>query len=136
LVYVNGERICFSLEDEEREVKVSGETRIPAGIYKLRLQPRGRLHEIYKDRFDFHIGMITFINVPNFSGIMFHMGNVDTDTAGCPLLGESVELNRDGRSWIGPSKPAYERFYKLVAPAIAKHEWVECVVRDENWIWS
>ena len=27
--------LCFTLEDEARNVKVSGETRIPSGTYKL-----------------------------------------------------------------------------------------------------
>ena len=30
--------LCFTLEDEAREVKVKGETRIPAGTYKLKLR--------------------------------------------------------------------------------------------------
>ena len=37
---VNGKRkfLCYTLEDEQRDVKVWGETRIPAGEYKLSLR--------------------------------------------------------------------------------------------------
>ena len=30
--------LCFTLEDEARDTKVMGETRIPAGIYDLKLR--------------------------------------------------------------------------------------------------
>ena len=37
---VNGKRnfLCYTLEDEQRDVKVWGETRIPAGTYEIKLR--------------------------------------------------------------------------------------------------
>ena len=35
LMFVDGEFECFTLEDEYRAEKVKGETRIPAGTYKV-----------------------------------------------------------------------------------------------------
>lgn len=41
LVTVDGEFVCFGLEDEYREIKIPGETRIPAGLYQLKLRKHG-----------------------------------------------------------------------------------------------
>ena len=45
----NGKRtfLCYTLEDEQRDVKVWGETRIPAGTYKLGLRTEGGFHNPY-----------------------------------------------------------------------------------------
>ena len=36
--------LAYTLEDEQRDVKVYGETRIPAGTYKLKLRTVGGFH--------------------------------------------------------------------------------------------
>ncbi|KKL14000.1 hypothetical protein LCGC14_2520110 [marine sediment metagenome] len=73
--------LCYTLEDEFREIKVSGETRIPSDTYELKLRTEGGLNERYKARFpDIHEGMIWLQNVPNFSWIYLHCGNYDDDT--------------------------------------------------------
>ena len=36
--------LAYTLEDEQRDVKVWGETRIPAGTYKLKLREEGGFH--------------------------------------------------------------------------------------------
>ena len=43
--------LCFTLEDEARKVKVSGETRIPAGTYKLGLRTVGGFHGRYSKKY-------------------------------------------------------------------------------------
>ena len=40
--------LCFTLEDEARKVKVSGETRIPAGTYNLGLRTVGGFNTCIK----------------------------------------------------------------------------------------
>ena len=35
------EFLCFTLEDEKRDIKVKGETRIPAGKYEIKLRKAG-----------------------------------------------------------------------------------------------
>ena len=42
-----GDFTCETLEDEYREVKVEGETRIPAGTYEIKLRTEGRMNERY-----------------------------------------------------------------------------------------
>ena len=35
--------LCYTLEDERRALKVRGETRVPAGTYKIELRKEGRV---------------------------------------------------------------------------------------------
>ncbi len=41
-LYIDGRFTCFTLEDEYREAKVPGETRIPVGLYQIEAKDRGR----------------------------------------------------------------------------------------------
>lgn len=113
-LYINGEWCCFSLEDQWQATKVPGETRIPAGEYQLGLQESGRLHEKYRTRYAEHRGMLTVLGVPGFTGIMFHTGATDADTAGCILTGN--QATAEGR--LFESAVAYRRFYTIVSQAI------------------
>tara|TARA_R110001632_G_scaffold129166_1_gene243233 strand:- start:613 stop:1080 length:468 start_codon:yes stop_codon:yes gene_type:complete len=112
--------LCYTLEDEKRDVKVRGETRVPAGTYKLELRTEGGFHNKYKDRYGkFHKGMLHVTNVPNFEFILIHTGNTDEHTAGCLLVGDSQENNvivKDG--FIGKSTNAYKRIYPDISKAI------------------
>ena len=114
--------LCYTLEDEKRDVKVRGETRVPAGTYKLELRTEGGFHNKYKDRYGkFHKGMLHVTNVPNFEFILIHTGNTDEHTAGCLLVGDSQENNvivKDG--FIGKSTNAYKRIYPDISKAISE----------------
>ena len=69
-VMVDGNFVCFGLEDEYREEKVSEETRIPAGTYRVTLRTEGSHHSRYSTKFpDFHKGMLHIRDVPNFKWI-------------------------------------------------------------------
>ena len=68
--------LCFTLEDEARETKVMGETRIPAGTYKLKLRKEGGYHSRYVKKYgSMHKGMIHVQDVPGFEWILWHTGN-------------------------------------------------------------
>jgi|TARA_A100001011_G_scaffold48766_1_gene46457 hypothetical protein len=112
--------LCFTLEDEARDTKVMGETRIPAGIYDLKLRTEGGYHNRFLKKFgsSFHKGMIWVQNVPNFRWILWHTGNTDDDTAGCLLLGDSSQQNVSKGGFIGASNDAYKRVYPVIAEAI------------------
>lgn len=112
--------LCYTLEDERREVKVMGETRIPAGTYKIILRKYGRLHEKYIKKYsNLHIGMLHIIDVPNFKHILIHTGNTDEHTAGCLIVGDSQENNGlIENGFIGKSVNAYKRIYPPIAKAI------------------
>lgn len=119
---VNGKRkfLCYTLEDEHRDVKISGETRIPAGVYKLGLRKVGGFHERYSTRFsDIHRGMLEITGVPNFDYILIHCGNTDEHTAGCLLVGDTQENNLEkSNGFVGKSTQAYKRIYPLIAEAL------------------
>ena len=116
----NNKFLAYTLEDEQRDTKVYGETRIPEGTYKLGLRKTGGYHAKYSKRFsDIHIGMLHVLNVPNFEYILIHCGNTDEHTAGCLLVGDSQENNqiqKDG--FIGKSTQAYKRVYQYIMEAI------------------
>lgn len=117
----NGKRtfLCYTLEDEQRDVKVWGETRIPAGTYKLGLRTEGGFHNRYKSKYTFHKGMIHVLDVPGFEYILWHTGNTDENTAGCLLLGNTQTNNRIAKDgFVGNSVDAYKFVYPRVAAAI------------------
>jgi hypothetical protein len=119
--------LCYTLEDEARVLKVKGETRVPAGTYKIELRTEGGFHERYSRKYpNIHIGMLHIVNVPGFEYILIHTGNTDEHTAGCLLVGDSQENNviiRDG--FVGKSNNAYKRIYPRIAKAIESGEEVK-----------
>jgi hypothetical protein len=123
---LNGRLLAFTLEDEGRDTKVVGETRIPAGVYPVRLRTEGGHHAKYTRRFakgmgpTWHRGMLEVCDVPGFRWILIHIGNTHSDTAGCILVGDGVNgLGQSSRALMG-STTAYIRAYEaLVAAAEA-----------------
>ena len=107
----------YTLEDELREQKIKGETRIPEGEYEITLRTFGGFHDRYASRFrDIHVGMLWVRDVPGFSDILIHCGNTDEDTSGCLLVGDTQENNQIKKNgFIGHSTRAYFRIYPLVA---------------------
>lgn len=114
-LYINGKFYCYTIEDQYRSVKVKGDTRIPAGVYKLGLVNSPRFSRMYGH------DMIWVKNVPGFSNILIHPGNTKTDTEGCLLLGKKVgSLNK--KRAVLDSKSAYSEVYPIVSEAIKKGE--------------
>ena len=140
LLFLEGNKglefLCYTLEDEKRVLKVRGETRVPAGIYKIELRTEGGFHNKYKKKYGgFHKGMLHVTNVPNFEYILIHTGNSDEHTAGCLLVGDSQENNniiKDG--FIGKSTNAYKRIYPNISKAINNNEdvTIEYIDLDNN----
>jgi len=123
---IDGSFACYTLEDEHRDVKVYAETRIPEGVYEIKLRKHGGFHQRYLKKFggDFHKGMLQVVGVPNFSDILIHIGNTDEDTAGCILIGEQSVQNVTGKGYIGNSTSAYKRIYPRIAKALLKGQRV------------
>lgn len=130
-ILIDGAHECFGLEDEFREDKIPGETRIPAGTYKVGVRTVGGFHTRYSKRFpDFHKGMLHIIDVPNFTYILIHCGNTDEDTAGCLLVGSSVNITT-GEMSIGGSRIAYRTFYpKVIKSALEGSLEIEFIDSD------
>lgn len=110
---------CFTCEDQKQLEKVSGETRIPAGRYEIKLRNEGSMNGRYSDKFDWHQGMLWLQNVDNFEWVYIHIGNDHQETEGCILVG--AKPNHDymnGGGGVLSSVKAYERIYKKVVDAL------------------
>ena len=126
LLFIDGDFECFTLEDEYRDKKVRGETRVPKGTYRITLRQEGGYHTRYKAKFgSMHKGMLWVREVPGFEWILFHIGNTDENTAGCLLVGESA---KDG--FIGGSTDAYKKMYPKICDAILRGEEVTVTYHD------
>jgi len=128
LFYINGKLICFTLEDEKRDVKIKSETRIPAGQYEITLRTVGIMHTKYSLRSPGHKGMLWIRNVPGFDFIYIHIGNTDEDTAGCLLVGQNLSI---GKNFISSSALAYQAIYTQIIKAIEQKERVFIQIVDE-----
>ena len=86
--------LCYTLEDEFREVKVSGETRIPFGTYNITLRTEGGFNKRYTDKFgaDFNKGML--------------------------WVRDSQTQNITKNGFIGSSTDAYKRVYPQIADVL------------------
>lgn len=133
----NGKRtfLCYTLEDEHRDDKVAGETRIPSGTYNITLRTVGGFHGRYEKKYgEMHKGMLWVRDVPNFEYILIHTGNTDEHTAGCLLVGDSQQANfgsSDG--FVGSSTQAYKRIYPSIAKALEEKELVTISYRNFDY---
>lgn len=131
--------LAFTLEDEFRTEKVSKETRIPDGRYQIKLRNVGGFNSRYKNHRSskiraMHKGMLCLSNRPDwvlendgmkFQYILIHCGNDEDDTAGCVLVGDSIEQNLTKNGFLGKSTPAYERVYPIITKALETEEvWI------------
>lgn len=133
-----GERkfLCYTLEDEHREDKVMGETRIPSGAYNITLRTTGGFHGRYVKKYgEMHKGMLWVRDVPGFEYILIHTGNTDEHTAGCLLLGDSQQANfGSSNGMVGSSVNAYKRVYPPIAKALEEGESVSITYTDFDTI--
>lgn len=116
ILYIDGKRICETLEDEDRglfedmslsdirRVKVKGETAIPVGRYQITWTYSLRFRK-----------MLPLLNgVPGYEGIRIHSGNKARDTEGCILCGRNTEVGTvtNSRYWTGKVNALIERAIK------------------------
>lgn len=135
-VTTNRKFLCYTLEDEHRDTKVMGETRVPSGTYKITLRTIGGFDARYTKKYgSMHKGMLWVRDVPGFEYILIHTGNTDEHTAGCLLVGNSQNENitkKDG--FIGSSVTAYKRIYPSIAEALENGEEVTITYVDYDQI--
>lgn len=126
---VDGKGMAFTLEDIHRDVKLRGETRIPAGTYKMGLRNEGGMTGRYKGQFpEMHKGMLWLLDVPSYKYVYIHYGNYPANTNGCILVGSSADMLQ---SMVGNSVATYRSLYPKIADAIIAGEDVMIQVIDE-----
>jgi len=131
-VYIDDEFECFGLEDEPRDIKAPGETRIPAGLYRVGIKDFGPHHEKYAARFpDIHIGMLIILNVPGFTDVLIHILNNEKETDGCFGVGTTANL-QPGQMSIQNSARAYIHLYSTVALRAKRGELTIEFIDNDN----
>jgi hypothetical protein len=121
-LYIDGEYFCDTLEDtdrglsqtmspeEIRKIKISHETAIPTGVYKVivNLSPAKRRM------------LPRLPDVPGFSGILIHRGNTKSDSSGCLLVGENKVKGK-----VINSTPYEKRLVEILTEAQEHGEEIE-----------
>ena len=110
---LKGTHLAYNIEDGQRDVKVKGETRIPAGTYELFARQSGGFWGRYKQRFG-HDFVIGFKSVPGFKWILIHVGNDNLDTSGCLLACTDYHLGEDGNYEGTDSVRAYLDLHDII----------------------
>lgn len=111
---VDGEFLCYTLEDCIRAVKIQDQTAIWPGRYKLVID--------YSERFKRPMPHI--LDVPEFAGIRIHSGNTDANTDGCILLGLTK-----GPDFVGQSRDAIGLFMPVLKRGLqdGKEVWITII---------
>ena len=104
-LFVDGKFLCYTLEDVIRDVKVYGETAIPAGEYEVRLSRSPRFQKVLPE----------VLEVPNFVGIRIHAGNTAEDSHGCILVGSEQQKDK-----VLGSRVALEKLMSILEKATDK----------------
>jgi hypothetical protein len=126
-------RLCFTIEDERRVVKVPGETCIPVGVFRIEYRTEGGMHAHYSERFaGLHRGMLWLRNVPDYEWVYLHLGNRESETAGCPLLVTTPIVTPAGEFVGGSSVDAYRSVYQMVAAALDTGEDVVLSITERE----
>jgi len=134
MLFVNTTPECFILEDEKRDIKIKGETRIPAGKYPIILREVvSPMTEKYRKKFTWFTYHLMLVDVPNFSNIYIHPGVTEEHTDGCLLTGDVLysnqcKIDKYENGAVMYSSQAFERLYKKIQPLLAKKQeevWIE-----------
>lgn len=133
----NGKRefLCYTLEDQYRQIKVAGETRVPAGFYQIKFRTTGGFHKKYLETYGnkFHKGMLHITGIPGFEYILIHIGNTALDTEGCLLVGlTQTDNSLIQNGFISNSEKAYKKIYPKIAEALENGEevWIHYIDLD------
>lgn len=104
-LYVNGKYECDTIEDTVRDLnhngkfdngekKVAGITAIPYGTYSITMKvksPRFSQKIQYKKCGGY---LPRLQGVPEFDGVLIHIGNTAEDSEGCILVGKNTQVGR------------------------------------------
>lgn len=127
-LYIDGEYVCDTLEDSDRElddsmsiddiksVKIYGETAIPYGTYKVSIAKWQK----------YNIEVPLLHNVKGFSGILIHNGTDESHTSGCILVGKNTIKGK-----LTQGKYYMNLVSHMVKCALFDDDTVEITIRKE-----
>lgn len=127
-LFVNGEYFCDTCEDKDRdanrngrfdagEKKVASETAIPNGVYDITLSiqsPRFSKSKTYARCRGY---LPRLLNVPDFEGVLIHIGNTAKDSAGCILVGRNKKVGQ-----VIDSTETFWNLYGILSAAASRGE--------------
>lgn len=133
----------YTVEDEGRTIKVPGETRIWAGIYELKILKVDN-DWVLKHRLKYNLNgdnwfkyPIEITKVPQFTGVLVHVGYGEKDTEACVLLADTIGNNIIDKGNIASrSMEAVKRFYSICYPYLESGQKSFIEIRDENFLIS
>lgn len=127
---VDGKFQCWTVEDEHRDIKVKGETRIPAGTYEVKFRESDSPMTLkYRQRYPFFKYHLWLQDVPNFEWVYIHTGNNDDHTDGCLIVGNGI--NPDNMTVLS-SRDAYSELYPMIQKALESGESVYITYVDAD----
>lgn len=137
-LYVDGVFFSNTLEDKDRGLtssmsleeikkgKKAGETAIPTGTYKIRMDissPRFSKSNWYIKNCN-GARMPRLKDVPGYDGVLIHCGNTAKDTEGCILVGKN-----DVKGMVTKSKDYFLKLYNTMYAVYKKGENIEITIK-------
>jgi hypothetical protein len=131
LLFLDGKFQTYTLEDEYRNKKVSGETRIPAGTYTLGIRDvMSGLTKKYRNRYSWFKYHLHVKDVPNFKYVYIHIGNNDDHTDACILVGRTQNSNvGNEQGQVLSSRVDFKKLYEEIYDD-AKQEKIQLEIID------
>lgn len=133
---VDGARFCETVEDRDRGLKQSdalawiqakkvyGETAIPTGTYRVRMDITSPKYAGVKWYKDFCGGkMPRLADVPGFDGILLHPGNSALDSWGCICPGRNTKVGQ-----VTSSRDTWKALYKKLRDAYRSGEEITITI--------
>ena len=133
LLTVDGKKFSFVIEDEERDIKVKGETRIPAGKYLVKFRKQiTPLTKKYRSKYPWFTYHLELTDVPNFKYVYIHIGNFESSTDACQIVGNKAGFDGNNHFRNFESVDNFRRLYLLVLDVINRGEsvWYEVLDLD------
>lgn len=138
-LYIDGKFFCNTCEDKDRglyqgmsleaikKIKVYSETAIPYGRYRVTLNVQSPKFSTYK-KYEFCKGYLPrLLEVPGFDGILIHIGNKATQSAGCILVGYNTEKGK-----VLQSEKVFKELYAILKEANDKGEKIYINIKYEE----
>lgn len=130
---VNGEKFSFVIEDEKRDVKVKGETRISEGLYPVKFRKElTPLTKKYRTKYSWFTYHLELQNVPDFTNVYIHIGNFESSTAACQVVGNKAGFDDNNHFRNFESTDNFKRMYLLISDALNGGEEVTYEIIDRD----